>query len=393
MSLAVKDSHKFNNNKISKVSAENTNQSDLQNENNNENQNKEEWIDSKSCNRFFSVFKSWVTSAPRKRPISLKKRRLQQKRERILQREVCQEVLENPSHAIALLTSLQKVFWGDDPNALKNKRKMLSKLRQQKFLLRRSIWKQRSRMLNLVSVYKKQLRKQHTDRKVQEDDQRHRIYSLEAKISELKSRAETQIDGCSWLATVHNFFVSVMSQLTMEIEEDQNDILSVKNAISDESIDSASLKRLMLEILTRDQQENVARLAHVQAGVSAAEKNSDIVKKNFDKLLNEKTADSSEETDSDCSIDDTNVGIPYTRQLAGAQTSEIDTQTDDVGFMSCREILVCEKVFHGVADSEILISLINEQIIVIRVLIDDLEYPLYHCVQLKQKITICFTKI
>ncbi len=111
------------------------------------------------------------------------------------------------------------------------------------------------------------------------------------------------------------------------------------------------------------------------------------------------------------------MGVPYARQLAGAATVDADIQTDDVtfsnknkqtekciffehnacftkhffkiccnkvGFMSCREICVCEKVFHGVADSEILISLINEQIIVIRVLIDDLEYPLYHCVMLDQ---------
>ena len=106
------------------------------------------------------------------------------------------------------------------------------------------------------------------------------------------------------------------------------------------------------------------------------------------------------------------------RQLAGAATSDAEAQTDDVlilkairvrfinlshflghffskvvgfsckcfevGFMSCREVVTCEKVFHGVADAEILISLINEQIVVIRVLIDDLEYPLFFSVMLDQ---------
>ncbi len=205
----------------------------------------------------------------------MKKYRAQQKREKLLQREVAQEVLQHPMDALSLLTSLQKVFGGDDSGGLKARRKALARLRQQKANLRKSIWKQRSRMLSLVSLYKRQLRKQWTDRKVQEDDQRHRIYSLEAKIADLKSRAETQIDGCSWLATVHNFFVAVMAQLSTEIEEDGNDIQTIQRAIDDENIDASGLKKLMLDILTRDQQENLARLAHVQSGVLAAEKNAE----------------------------------------------------------------------------------------------------------------------
>ena len=79
---------------------------------------------------------------------------------------------------MALLASLQKHFFGGnfDENAtsshqnhifsLKNRRKALAKLRQQKFFYRKSIWKQRSRMVRLVSLYKRQLRKQWMDRKV-----------------------------------------------------------------------------------------------------------------------------------------------------------------------------------------------------------------------------------
>ena len=48
------------------------------------------------------------------------------------------EVIEQPQQALSLLTSLQKVFGGEDSGGLKARRRALSRLRQQKFLLRRS---------------------------------------------------------------------------------------------------------------------------------------------------------------------------------------------------------------------------------------------------------------
>merc|ERR1719261_330884 len=165
----------------------------------------------------------------------------------------------------------------------KSLRRHLSKLRAEKAALRRRRMRQRARMQDLVSTHQKQLRRQSWHGRIQEDDLRHKIYSLEAKLREIKKSLAHRQGSQSWLATIHHFLVEQMGLMQAQIEADSADITRLQLAFPQKDkgtdfppqfgeVDSEQplnrieeLDTMMMEICNRKRTENAARLAQIQA--------------------------------------------------------------------------------------------------------------------------------
>lgn len=298
----------------------------------------------------------------------------QRRRRKLRQRKVAallEKELADAENLNKASEALLEVVGGDEPSRTAQKlRDHVYSLRRRKFKFRKARLIARSRMKVQLESQRSALERASWDAKVREDGLHQEIYSLQAKVKEAKEvlAERSGVDGITWLATVHNFFVEQISLLQAQIETDGADIRRLEDLQSKPHPEKGSqeLDQLSLEICRRRREETATRLAQVKTGISAVEKD---------------RPELAESTKQDLPQEGRMLAkggaVPYQRRLAGESKVEIQIQTDPAGFMASRTLWSGIMPISEEAAADVTALLLQERDVLFKVCLDDLEFPLF----------------
>ncbi|CEL92459.1 unnamed protein product [Vitrella brassicaformis CCMP3155] len=325
------------------------------------------------------------------------------------QRAVYRRVVKSLRSSLRSDPQMWQPAWRDLLQVLGNEkgvrllRRHLARLRLEKRHMRMRILRLRVKITDVASRYRSHCRALENQVKVKQLEKEDQVDALEHKLKEIVTDLETRAGAHTGLATIHNFFNEQLNAIEATADADRDDLSRIKDlgrnlqiALPDASTATIGIvaRRVVdetVDLLQARIAEKQARVAQIKAGLLNVEKDLRVLDKRareeFQKKLKEfeeaqaRRGGGAEEGGVEGAVNMPALSpvqrIPYVSMIEGPDSSEQDVQTDEAGIVSQRLLFQDEKIFNETVPAEVVIYAIREEDILIRVMMADLDWPLF----------------